>query len=160
MKKVALALSMLALFVSNVDAKNNPISLTTKSFKEVVKVEKDGKKSIHFVDAKKVIPGDIVLYKNIIQNNSKEEAKDLVLNNQIPKHTTYIANSAKCESGCEILFSVDHGKSFKKADELMVKEGSKRRLALPSEYTNVRWILSSALSPNAKTYVSFKTKLK
>jgi uncharacterized repeat protein (TIGR01451 family) len=140
--------------------KEMPIKLTTKSYKEVVKVDKSGHKKVVLEEAKKIIPGDIVVYRNIIQNNSKKDAKDMVLNNSIPKFTEYVPDSANCEKGCKILFSVDGGKSFATPDKLKVKDTNGERLALPREYTNVRWILTSTLTPNSKTYVSFKTKLK
>jgi len=70
-----------------------------------------------------------------------------------------VANSAKCSGECEILFSADGGKHFAKPNELMIKVGNKKRLATPKEYTNVRWILTSALEANSQTSVSFKTRL-
>ncbi len=138
---------------------NSPIKLVTKAYKEVVKVDKSGKRKVILVDAKKVIPGDIVVYKNIIKNNSKSDAKNMVLNNTIPKHTVYVPDSASCEGNCEILFSVDGGKHFAKAKDLKVKRGGVERVATAKDYTNVRWILSK-LGANRETSVSFKTKLK
>ncbi len=148
------------LMSSSIVAKDtSPISLTTKAYKEVVKVDKSGKRKRALVDAKKVIPGDIVLYKNIIKNNSKADAKDMVLNNVIPKHTVYVPNSASCEGGCEILFSVDGGKHFAKPKKLMVTRNGIKRVATAKDYTNVRWVLTK-LGANRETSVSFKTKLK
>jgi uncharacterized repeat protein (TIGR01451 family) len=161
MRRVGAVLLVIGLATTIGFAKKElPIKLTTKSYKEVVKVGKDGKRKVVLEDAKKIIPGDIVLYKNIIQNNSKSDAKDMVLNNSIPKFTEYVPDSASCEKGCEILFSVDGGKTYATPDKLKVKDVNGERLALPKEYTNVRWILTSTLTPNSKTYVSFKTKLK
>ena len=83
----------------------------------------------------------------------------MVLNNPIPEHTQYIAKSAKCKDGCEILFSVDGGKKFAKPAKLMIKAGNVERLALAKEYTNVRWVLTSSLNAKSSTEVSFKTRL-
>ena len=160
MKKVVLAAGIAALLLtSHAVAKESTVTLSTKSYKEVIKVDVSGGKKVVLEEAKKVVPGDTVVYKNYITNHTNKSVKDMVLNNAIPKHTEYVADSAKCEKGCDILFSVDGGKKFDSAERLMVKVGNKERLALPKEYTNVRWILTSALDANSITDVSFKTRL-
>ena len=159
MKKIVkLAIAASVLTVASY-AKEPSVTLSTKSFKEIVTVDASGEKKVVLVEAKKVVPGDSVVYKNSIKNASNKSVNDMVLNNAIPKHTQYVADSAKCEKDCDILFSVDGGKKFDRAENLMVKLGDKERLALPKEYTNVRWILTSALDANSVTDVSFKTIL-
>ena len=160
MKKVVLAAGIAALLLAtSVVAKESAVTLNTKSYKEVVKVDASGAKKIVLEEAKKVVPGDTVVYKNSITNHTNKNVNDMVLNNAIPAHTEYVADSAKCEKDCDIVFSVDGGKKFDKAENLMVISGDKKRLALPKEYTNVRWILTSALDANSVTDVSFKTRL-
>jgi uncharacterized repeat protein (TIGR01451 family) len=161
MKKIVLATGMAAalLFASSLEAKNAPVTLSTKSYKEIVKVDASGAKKVVLEEAKKVVPGDYVVYQNSITNHTNKNVNDMVLNNAIPKHTEYVADSAKCEKDCDILFSVDGGKVFDKPEKLMVKVGDKKRLAMPKEYTNVRWVLTSALDANSVTNVSFKTRL-
>ncbi len=161
MKKVILTVGALVAFlvVSSLQAKEKSVTLSSKSYKEVVEVSKNGEKKTVLKEAKKVIPGDVVVYKNLVTNHTQTSVKDMVLNNAIPKHTEYIADSAKCANDCEVFFSVDNGESFKKPQELMVKVGDKQRLALAKEYTNVRWILTAALEAKSVTDVSFKTKL-
>ncbi len=161
MKKVILIASVTVAFLvaSSLQAKEKNVTLSSQSYKEVVVVLENGEKETVLKEAKKVIPGDLVVYKNSITNHTKKSVKDMVLNNAIPKHTEYVGESAKCASDCEILFSVDNGENFEKPAELMVIVGDKERLALAKEYTNVRWILTSALEAKSVTDVSFKTKL-
>ena len=160
MKKVVLAAGIAAfLLTTNISAKESAVTLSTKSYKEVHMIDASGAKKIVLEVAKKVVPGDTVVYKNSITNHTNKSVNDMVLNNAIPKHTEYIADSAKCEKDCDILFSVDGGNEFDKPENLMVNVGDKARLALPREYTNVRWILTSALDANSVTDVSFKTRL-
>ena len=161
MKKVVLATGIVTalFFAPSLSAKKEAVTLSTKSYKEVIKIDSSGVKNIFLEEAKKVIPGDIVVYKNTITNSTNKSVNNMVLNNAIPKHTEYIADSAKCAKECDILFSVDGGKEFYRAENLMINTGDKARLALPREYTNVRWILTSALDANSMTDVSFKTKL-
>ena len=146
------------LLVASAEAKTAPVTLSTKSYKEVIKVDASGHKKVVLEEAKKVVPGDFVVYKNAVKNNTTQTVQNMVLNNAIPEHTIYVGDSAKCAKDCDILFSVDGGKEFAKADKLMIQDGDKKRLALPKEYTNVRWVLSS-LEANSITNVSFKTRL-
>jgi uncharacterized repeat protein (TIGR01451 family) len=161
MKKSVLAVSAISLMLvaSTLQAKKSPVTLSTKSYKEVSKVDANGNKKIVLVEAKKVVPGDYVVYKNNVKNSSDKSVKGMVLNNPIPEHTQYIAKSAKCKDGCEILFSVDGGKKFATPEKLMIKVGNVERLALAKEYTNVRWVLTSSLNAKSSTEVSFKTRL-
>ena len=148
------------VILTNMFAKQPKVTLVSKSYKEVHEITKNGKKEIKYIDIDKILPGDIVLYKNTINNLDNKPANNMVLQNPIPEHTQYIESSAKCENACEILYSVDGGKIYKDASKLMVNENNTPRLAKPSEYTNVKWILKTPLKPNSTTYVSFKTKLK
>ncbi len=161
MKKGVLATGIVValIFASSALAKEPAVTLSTKSYKEVVKINANGEKKYVLEEAKKIVPGDYVVYKNSIINHTNKPVNNMVLNNAIPKHTEYVADSAKCEKDCEILFSVDGGKKFDKPEKLMVHAGNKKRVALPKEYTNVRWILTSALDANSITDVSFKTRL-
>ncbi len=161
MKKAILAIGVTAalLVASSLQAKEKSVTLSSQSYKEVVVVLENGEKKTVLEEAKKVIPGDLVVYKNSITNHTKKSVKDMVLNNAIPKHTEYVGESAKCASDCDILFSIDNGKNFKKPQDLMVKIGDKKRVALAKEYTDVRWILTANLSAKSVTDVSFKTKL-
>jgi uncharacterized repeat protein (TIGR01451 family) len=133
MKKVVVA-GLTALVLSGVaQAKEEAVSLSTNSYKEVVTLDASGAKKVVLQEAKKVVPGDFVVYKNAISNNSKKSVKNMVLNNAIPEHTEYIGESAKCEKDCDILFSIDGGKKFAKAESLMVGSGSQQRVALPCQ---------------------------
>jgi len=163
MSRLRIVLAASAIVVGlgaiSLQAKQEAVTLVSKSYKEIVKIDKDGTKKVTLEEAKKVVPGDYVVYKNSISNNSDKDVNNMVLNNAVPKHTEYIADSAKCEGKCDILFSVDGGQVFDTADKLMVTVGDQERLALPKEYTNVRWILTSPLKAKSVTSVSFKTRL-
>ena len=159
MKRVFVIGFISILFSDMAFAAKKEVSLKTQSFVQKYVTDKNGHRKVVLKEAKKVIPGDIVVYKNSIINHTNKKVKDMVLDNVIPKHTLYVDNSAKCQKGCKILFSVDGGKSYNNPEKLMVKEGNSLRHALPSDYTNLKWILTSSLEPNSITTVSFKTKL-
>ncbi len=160
MKKGFIKFLTAALVASNLFAQQNGLLLTTNSYKEVYEINKDGQKVTKYLPIGKIVPGDTVLYKNSIINNTNKTANNMVLQNPIPKHTEYVANSATCEVECEILYSVDGGKNYDKSSKLTVKDGDIKRVAKASEYTNVKWILKEPLKANSSTYVTFKTKIK
>ena len=102
------------------------------------------------------IPSTVVAYQHTITNPSNMIARDVVFSDIIPKHTTYIPNSAKCSNGCLIEYSVD-GEVFEKASELFVYNNT-LTLANPKDYKHIRWTFPK-LNPNTKEVISFKTKI-
>lgn len=161
MKKVhMILLTGLLCTTSLLQAKDAKVTLTSKSLKEIVVVDKSGKKVKKLVDTKKVLPGDIVVYENRVDNGKNEPVKNMVLNNPIPKEMAYLAGSAKCEKPCTILYSVDNGKVFDVPEKLKVKTADGVHVARADEYTNVRWILNQPLASHKNVMVSYKAKLR
>ncbi len=156
--KVLVAVCVLVISTS-IFSKQSALTLTTKSYKEVYEINKKGEKEIKYIAAGNVLPGDVVMYKNSINNNSDKAAKNMVLNNPIPEHTRYIEGSASCKDKCKISYSIDGGQVYDIASKLMIKDGDSMRLARADEYTHVRWVLTEPLAQDSTTIVSFKTKL-
>ena len=129
--------------------KSPKVTLVSKQYKEISKVNKQGHVVKLLEDIKKVVPGDVIVYKNVVSNFEEKALENLVLNNKVPKHTDYIKNSAKCVGKCNILLSNDGGKTFLPEKELKTRK----------PVTNVRWILLSSVKQNAKETVSYKVKV-
>jgi len=150
MKKI---LSFLAIFVLAITvataAKSPKVTLVSKQYKQVKYVDKKGRIRVKLKNIDKVVPGDTVVYKDIISNFENKPLKNLVLNNKVPAHTNYVRNSAKCSTKCKILVSIDGGKTF----------FPEKKIAKNKKVTNVRWILLSNVNPNSKAYVMYKTKI-
>lgn len=154
MKKIVLALGGLGLIASLAA----DVSLTSASYQEVA--DNTGPKgTLKWAPAAKVIPGTKIRYINTIHNNGNEAAQKLVTDNAIPLHMRYVAQSAACENTCKVLYSVDGGKSFGETQNLFVSDDGKKRLAKPSEYTNIRWTID-ALGANQSTTVQYEAILK
>jgi len=131
---------------------------------EVRKVEtflnKKGVRQQREVEAKKVTPGDELLYTIYFKNTSKEAASNIVINNPVPKNMIY-KNGSAFGSGTDITFSVDGGKTFAKAGKLKVKSKSgKLRSAKAGDYTDIRWIFKPKLNPGDQGTVQFRANLK
>jgi uncharacterized repeat protein (TIGR01451 family) len=108
--------------------------------------------------AEKVIPGETVIYTNIVTNTGKDPAEAIVVNNPVPDHTDYLAGTAFGEA--TITFSADFGANFAAEGEVTVTDDDgKPRLALPKEYTNIRWRLKNILPPGESEEVGFRVRL-
>jgi len=149
-KLLGLIVAISTIISIGVAAKSPNVTLVSKQFKVVKKVNKKGHIVTVLKDVKKVIPGDTVLYKNIVSNYGDKALENIILNNSIPKHTKYVRNSAKCSVKCDIFLSTDGGRTFKKASLVNPKE----------TVTNVRWVLLSSIASNTKATVSYATKIK
>jgi uncharacterized repeat protein (TIGR01451 family) len=123
-------------------------------------IGKDGKKTLKLVPVAKAVPGTEVIYTTTFENIIKKPVGDIVINNPIPNASEYKAGSAFGKD-CDILFSVDGGKTFGRAEELTVKDADgKTRPALAKEYTNIRWTYKKQLAAGKSGEVGFRAAIK
>lgn len=134
------------------------ISMSSTALKEEI-IIKDGKKTVIESVIKSAIPGDTILYKNLINNDGNKTTQKLTVTNPMPTNLTYKANSAACSVACDITFAINGSKEFKDPNELYVIQNKTKRLAKPSEYTAIRWSLKKSLKPSEKAFVSYKATL-
>ncbi|MCK5236754.1 MAG: DUF11 domain-containing protein [Deltaproteobacteria bacterium] len=142
-------------------ADDNPIKLINKAEVEVTVVNKKGKKEVKLIDAAlaEVTPGDVVLYTILFENTGSDDLEDIVIHDPIPENTVYIGGTAKGEN-TDVTFSIDGGKSYDVPEKLIITESDgKKRVAKPSEYSNIRWKVNAKLSSGFKGSVSFRVKL-
>lgn len=155
MKKMIAVVGLSLMLSAGAYAQSN-IVINSFAFVEKVKVE-NGKETKVLEKATSVLPGETVIFKNMVENKNTSPAKDIVVNNQVPKEITFVEAFSSDDKHTQLEYSVD-GVSFNKADKLMVKDkqtGS-MRTARPEEYTYVRWIYTQAIP--AKTQMEFNYK--
>jgi uncharacterized repeat protein (TIGR01451 family) len=158
----ALALAVLCHVASATEAWAAPrIEISVAQLKEVVET-KAGRPTVRLVPTAEAQPGDVVQYVLTYANRGDEPARDAVIDDPIPKGTTYLANTAAGE-GAEITFSSDGGRTYapavKLTYEVELPNGAvEKRIATPSDYTHVRWTLKT-VAPGATGTVSFKVKV-
>ena len=138
------------------------VEIKIKAEKEKI-VTKDGQKVRKMVAAKSFTPGETIHYTILYRNKGNEAASNAVIDDPIPAGTIYIPDSATGE-GADISFSIDGGKTYKKATllfyELEKEPGKKeRRVASPEQYTHVRWTVAS-IPPGGGGKVGFKVQVK
>ena len=138
----------------------NDIKFTSTAEIEVQKVNAKGEKVLVRQPADLLQPGQIAIYTNAFTNIGKQPAEKVVVNNPVPAGSEYQGGSAT-ETGFELAFSVDQGKSFGKPKELTVPDGKGgKRPAEPKEYTNIRWTMLAPLKPGATGVVEFRVRVK
>jgi uncharacterized repeat protein (TIGR01451 family) len=136
------------------------INITTS--KEVIETV-NGAKVKKLVPTTQAASGDTLVYNLTYSNKGDEAATDAVIDNPIPKGSSYVAGSAT-GSGADITFSVDDGKTFAKPEvlmsEVMLMSGTKvRSPASPDDYTHVRWTIRQVPAGSGGK-VSFKVIVK
>ena len=128
--------------------------------KEVVAVE-GGKKVTKRVPAKETATGDTIVYTLKLANAGDEKATKLQINNPVPAGTVYIAKSA-FGADAQITFSVDGGKTFVPAEQLMTEKnvgGKKEKVpADVKSYTHIRWVIGEVLA-GKEAAVGFSVKV-
>jgi uncharacterized repeat protein (TIGR01451 family) len=155
-----IAIAILACgFGSQAFAQGAQGCIVLKSTAEIKKevVDQTGAKSTKMVPAEKVVPGTEVTWTITADNVCKKPSDNVTINNAVPPHMTYVANSAT-GPGSEITFSLD-GTSFAKPADLTVKEDGATRTARADEYKHIRWVFKDSLAPGATAQASFRAVL-
>ncbi len=148
------------LFISATSLQaNEPLIKLTMSVKEEVKtLDSQGKQTVKYLPPTKITPGDTVIYTNEYRNESTKTLHEVIITNPIPKHLTYLNQHSELNEA-QISYSINHGKTFLPADQLMVKKRNKKEQpAKPSDYTHIRWTIPSVIA-GQKGEVSFRAKV-
>jgi uncharacterized repeat protein (TIGR01451 family) len=110
-----------------------------------------------------VKPGEVLDWQIVSSNDGTAEAHDYKAVGHVPEGTSFVAGSANAESGSNVTYSIDGGKTF--STQPVVEErqadGSVKRVAAPaSMYTEVRYEWSDALAAGGKLSASYKVRVK
>ena len=134
------------------------LNVTTLVQMEEVSVGDDGERQTRLVAADTVVPGDVVIYTTTVENISDEGAENVVVNNPVPEHLSYVAGSAFAP-GMVIEFSVDGGATYAPAEELTVDEGGQTRAATADDFTHIRFVMQGELAAGAQGIARFRARL-
>jgi uncharacterized repeat protein (TIGR01451 family) len=101
------------------------------------------------------LPGDEIVYTVTFTNLNGEAVENVRITSVIPAAMRYVAGTA-FGPGCQVLFSVDGGRTYGLPDELSVvaADGSPR-VADAVDYTHIRWILRAPLEAGARGFTRF-----
>jgi uncharacterized repeat protein (TIGR01451 family) len=162
--KLLLATTLVALLggfpASVLAADDAAIKVTSIAQMEVEVTDKSGKKVLKRTAVEKAVPGDTVIFTTTFKNTIDKPAGNIVINNPIPPDTAYVAGSAFGKD-CEIQYSADGGKTYARAEALKIRGADgKQRLALPREYTDIRWNHMVPLAAGKSAEVGFRAVIK
>ncbi len=135
------------------------IKLQTEALQEKVTVEKDGSKHTDIVPAGRVLPGTEVIWNVNYEIIGKTPVTNAVITDPVPANMVYVPGSASGDKS-DITFSADGGKTWDTAEKLQVKNADGTlHVALPKDYTTIKWVLQGTLAPGAKGTVTFHAVL-
>lgn len=149
---------VIAMTVSAFAQDEGHLNVKTVVQKEEVSVNAAGERETRLVPAETVIPGERVVYTITFRNISEEPADSVVITNPIDESLTYVEGSA-FGPGAVVEFSVDGGKTFATADQLVVVEEGVERPGEPGDYTHVRWVMQNDLAAGAQGMARFTAVL-
>ena len=136
------------------------VKLKSEVLKEMEAVDETGTTVVRLVPVTNAIPGELLIFTISYTNEGDDEARDIVLTNPVPENMLYEGKSAAGE-GSRISYSVDGGVTYGAPDSLSVTgDDGKKRQAVPSDYTHVRWQLIDPVPPGGSGTVSFKASVK
>lgn len=160
MKWISTAVFVIAACVAYPAIAAGKVNLTASAEKEVQVTNAKGEKELKRVEAKKALPGDVVIYTVTYANTGKEVAENIFVTNPVPEHMVYVEGSATGKNAL-VTYSVDGGKTFAEPDKLKVRKADgMERLAATPDYTHIRWTFKKSVQPGATGSVSFRAKLK
>jgi len=135
------------------------ILLKTVAEIEQITTDARGEQSTQLVPVEKIVPGNEVIYTVSATNICDQAAEHVVIDNPVPEHMIYVANSA-IGPGTEVTFAIDGGFNFGKPEALKVAspDGSERK-AEPADYTNIRWVMRNPLKPGDVAFARFRAVL-
>ncbi|MET0307480.1 MAG: hypothetical protein ABW023_02130 [Sphingomonas sp.] len=135
----------------------DPIKITATVLAEARQVAPNGAVRITLVPAKRVVPGDHVVYRLSVTNGGSRPANGLVIANPVPASLQYVG-AADNSPAPEV--SVD-GKNFGPLTALRITAADGRvRPATAADVRVVRWRLAQPVVPGGAGQVAFRALLK
>ncbi len=168
MKKLYTNLVALLFVATSIQAaEKSPVRIELHSYQQIMLKDKQGKlkkdKEGHvikkWVPVKRVVPNTVVKYVDTIINDSNETLTDVKVKNRINPNLAYIADSAASKAEFSVKYSVDGGRHFDLPENLYVVENKRKRLAKPSEYNAILFVVNK-VPAHTNVDVSYKTILK
>lgn len=141
------------------------LKLNLRAEKQVITTE-SGRKQTSWQalkDGATVNPGDVLRYSLSGRNEGMAPARNLVLNQPIPRQMTYVLGSVQAPSGTKVSFSIDGGRTYSEKPMVKVKQADGKVVEQPAPaeaYTHVRWVLGSEVAAKAMVNVSYEVRVR
>ena len=142
-------------FTFTVSNQGGTFDMNPLTFEIWVDVDDDGAALVRYGERKVLV---VVIYTTTVENISDASAENVVVNNPVPEHLSYVAGSAFAP-GMIIEFSVDGGVSYAVAEDLTVDEDGQPRAATADDFTHIRFVLQGELAAGAQGIARFRARL-
>ena len=116
------------------------LSLEVKAERDAKVTDENGKTTTKRISAESASPGETIFYTITYTNTGDEAATNVKVDNPVPDGASYVDGSAWGDNS-DLLFSIDGGKTYKKASALTYNVEGKTRTAAPEQYNAVRWVV-------------------
>ncbi|WP_414621399.1 hypothetical protein [Calothrix sp. CCY 0018] len=149
------------------DAKKGQVQLQLEAEKKVVQ-NAQGKQKVAWQPLKgkvMVQPGDVLRYSVTGANNGDKAIKNLTINQPVPRGMVYVVNSTtvNANSGAEITYSINGGKTFVKNPTVQVKLANgdvETRPAPDTAYTHIRWNFGKSVAASSAVKGTYQMKVR
>ena len=163
MKKL---ISLLALAGTMAAAQQTAPAVKVTLTQDQIKTATVDGKAVETVIAspKTVLPGDVLREEVTVVNVSGKVVRSPIISVPVPKGTVYAGSATPGNDRWNTLYSIDSGKSYAASPMKTVtvtengKSVSKQVAAAPTEYTNVRWLISQ-LGADETLKLSFRVRV-
>lgn len=132
--------------------------LEVRTLVETVTPGPDGAGTLPVALPPETVPqaGEALVYTVRFRNSGLGLVDGVRITKPLPPEVRYVAGSAS-GPGCDVLFSVDGGRTFGQPSELSVRGADGAfRPAGPDDYTHIRWRLLTPLAAKGTGFVRFR----
>ena len=152
-------MSVILWLPTAVFAQENPLKLSMTGHLAIFYNDDSGKEVAKLMPLPEIVEkGDIIQYDIVGENTSAKSLFNINAGGKIPKGTSYIDKSARCDLENEVLFSIDNGKHYAVPPiKQIVKmaDGTKKEEEVSiGSYTDIRFKIKK-LEPGQKFIGSY-----
>lgn len=157
LKQLYAAAAVSALAISGAAVAAGPLQIVSKILAESRVRAADGSTSVVLGPARRVVPGDRVVFVLSYRNTGTQPIGNIVLDNPVPNGIAYRGPAPNSPTPD---VSVD-GRIYGPLASLRVRTATgAARAASPDDVTSVRWRLAGSLAAGAKGQFAFQAVLK
>jgi uncharacterized repeat protein (TIGR01451 family) len=145
------SLAILAIIAPAAALAADPVSLTSRVLVEHVKKDSAGHPQKVLEEAKKVVPGEAIVFEFSYRNGGAKPATGFVISDPLPANVAFAGGET-----AGAVYSVDHGKSWGPLASLRVPTANGgARAANSADVNGIRWAFP-AIPPGGAGKVSFR----
>jgi hypothetical protein len=156
-------LFMVALMLAGKLSAQSPLAAQLEIF-EVQQLESAGQVFEQLVEVRSVNPGTLLEYVLIYRNVSDQLLAGFEVRSPVPANTYFVAESIDINAEHQLEVSLDGGETWQQQPIMQAvidDQGLEvMQVVPPAEYTDLRWRILSALSPQQQVQISYRVRVR